>query len=286
MLFFNNPKSFDTGVYTIYNYRLTNKTAIRHSIHGIMTISRITEPPPGICKTDEHAHRMAFFQRSLDYFMKMLEHEPENPPAWGHAGLLLYELGRTDESIEYFNRIIIHDPNNGVAHDAVGFIEMERGRYAEAVRHFETALSQNLERIDIAFDLALCLMNTHQPEKSLRLIESIPEEDRDIRVWFLLGKAHIASGRDPLPPYRRGLSAYQTPDGPVREAVYAAKCQMRGNIYYALGDKNRAIDALLEAGMRAARTDPNRMILSGDSLEYLVRNNFIDRTRALASAEI
>ena len=228
---------------------------------------------------------MAFFQRSLDYFMKMLKHEPENPPAWGHAGLLLYELGRLDESIDYFNKIISREPNNPVAHDAVGFIEMERGRHAEAARHFETALSHNPQRIDIAFDLALCLMNTHRTEESLRCIESIPEEDRDVRAWFLLGKVEHASDRDPLPSYRRGLSAYQAPEGPVREAVYAAKCQMRGIMHQALGDTNRGGEAFLEAGMRAARTDPNRMILSGDSLEYLVRSDFIDRTRSLARAE-
>lgn len=250
-----------------------------------MTISRITEPPPGVSATDEHARRMAFFRRSLDYFMKMLEHEPENPPAWGHAGLLLYELERTDESIAYFNKILTRDPDNPVAHDAVGFIEMERGRHAEAARHFEAALSKNRERIDIAFDLALCLMNTHRPEESLHLIESIPEEDRDIRAWFLLGKVESGLGRDPLPPYRRGLSIYQSPEGPVRESVYAAKCQMRGIMYRALGETHRGNEAFWEAGMRAARTDPNRMILSGDSLEYLVRSDFIDRTRSLAAAE-
>jgi tetratricopeptide (TPR) repeat protein len=251
-----------------------------------MTTSRITEPPHGICRTDEHTHRTAFFQRSLDYFMKMLEHEPENPPAWGHAGLLLYELGRTDESIAYFNKIIARDPDNAVAHDAVGFIEMERGRCAEAARHFEAALSRKPDRIDIAFDLALCLMNTHRVDESLGLIESIPEGDRDVRAWFLLGKAEGAKGRDPLPPYRRGLSVYQAPDGPVREAVYAAKCQMRGIMHQALGEWNLAVDAFLEAGMRAARTDPNRMILSGDTLEYLARKDFIDRARGLADAGI
>ncbi|MBN1881414.1 MAG: tetratricopeptide repeat protein [Deltaproteobacteria bacterium] len=248
-----------------------------------MTISKITEPPHSFCTTDEYAHRMAFFQRSLDYFMKMLEHEPDNPPAWGHAGLLLYELGRTNESIEYFNRIIARDPDNAIAHDAVGFIEMERGRFAEASRHFEASLSGNPGRIDIVFDLALCLMNTHRLEESLRHIESIPEGNRDVRAWFLLGKAENARGLNPLPLYRRGLSVYQAPDGPVREAVYAAKCQMRGIMYHALGDRHQAINAFLEAGTRAARTDQNRMILSGDTLEYLVRNDFIDRTRALAS---
>jgi len=231
---------------------------------------------------DEHAHRTAFFQRSLDYFMKMLEHAPENPPAWGHAGLLLYELGRLDESIAYFNKIIDTDPDNPVAHDAVGFIEMERGRFSDAARHFETALSRKPERIDIASDLALCLMHTNKPEDAEHWVDSIPESERDIRAWFLLGKARTATGGDPAPLYRRGLSVYQAPDGPVREAVYAAKCQIRGIIHDFLGDDVPAREAFLEAGMRAARTDPNRMILSGDTLEYLVRSDFIDRTRTLA----
>jgi len=251
-----------------------------------MAASPTIEPPPGAYRTDEHPGRTAFFQRSLDYFLKMMEQEPENPPAWGHAGLLLYELGRIDESIEYFNKILERDPDNAVAHDAVGFIEMERSRFIDATRHFEAALSTKPERTDIVFDLALCLMHTDRVEESRRLIESIPEKERDIRAWFLLGNARAAAGTNPGDQYRRGLAVYQPPDGPVREAIYAAKCQMRGIMCAAFGEHPEAHEAFLEAGMRAARTDPNRMILSGDCLRYLARNEFIERTRMLAGDEI
>ena len=53
-------------MYPIYNHRLTKN---RHCIHGGIPISRITEPPPVISTTDEHARRMAVHEIILSLGM-------------------------------------------------------------------------------------------------------------------------------------------------------------------------------------------------------------------------
>ena len=108
----------------------------------------------------EVAERKEFYRRSLDLFLMMIKKEPVNVPAWGHCGLLLYELGRFDESLAYFRTIIDHEPDNAVAWDARGFILMERADFPSAAEAFGKVLELSPKRTDVAADMALCLFHT------------------------------------------------------------------------------------------------------------------------------
>jgi tetratricopeptide (TPR) repeat protein len=228
---------------------------------------------------DEFEERKAFYRRSLDLFLLMIEAQPENPPAWGHIGLLLYELGRFDESLDYFARINDVEPKNAVALDARGFIEMERGNFAAAVPHFEAVVELSPKRSDVASDLALCLYHVKRYNDLKLLLEKSVGKTMGVREYFLLGKTADAQGEESSGFYKKALDLYRPPDGPVREAQYASFNAMRGvalsNIGGGANDGDKRTSAFMEAARRAGLTDPDRMILSAFDLTFKARGEFI-----------
>ncbi len=235
---------------------------------------------------DEYEERKKFYKNSLDLFLLMIKQEPKNPPAWGHIGLLLYELGRFDESLEYFAKINDTEPDNAVALDARGFVEMERGDFAAAASHFKKVIQLSPKRSDVASDLALCLYHLKRFDDLKAILEKSVGKKMGVKEHYLLGKTADAEGEESADHYRRSLELYQPPSGPVREAQYATLNAMRGVAYSLLKDKPPqeskipigAIDtmgAFLEATRRASFTDPDRMILSAFDLTFKTRGDFI-----------
>jgi tetratricopeptide (TPR) repeat protein len=230
---------------------------------------------------DEHEERKKFYKNSLDLFLLMIKQEPKNPPAWGHIGLLLYELGRFDESLEYFAKINDIEPDNAVALDARGFVEMERGDFAAAASHFEKVIQLSPKRHDVAADLALCLYHLKRFDDLKAILEKSVGKKMGVKEHYLLGKTADAEGEESADHYRRSLELYQSPSGPVREAQYATLNAMRGVAYSLLNDEpphqdtKLLMDPLVEATRRANLTDPDRMILSAFDLTFKTRGDFI-----------
>jgi hypothetical protein len=230
---------------------------------------------------DEVARRKEFYRRSLELFLIMIEKEPVNVPAWGHCGLLLYELGRFDESLDYFRMIIDHEPENGVAWDASGFIRMERGDFAGAADAFGRVLTLFPKRADVAADLALCLFHAGRHAEAAEVLTGRVGKLMGTREHYLMGVIEREAGRDPDPHFERALETYRRPEGPVREGIFATQAAMRGVIYTRMGKSGEARDVLIEAGDRASLTDPDRMILSAVDLTFKVRGAFIREVRGL-----
>ena len=226
---------------------------------------------------DEFFERKEFYRRSLDLFLLMIEAEPENPPAWGHIGLLLYELGRLDESLEYFAKINDLEPNNAVALDARGFIEMERGNFESAVPHFERVVELSPKRHDVASDLALCLYHVGRYDDLKLLLEKSVGKIMGVREFFLLGKTADALCEESSAHYKKCIDLYTPPVGPVREAQYACVNAMRGVAHSIINDAENGDvkKAFMEAARRASLTDPDRMILSAFDLTFKARGEFI-----------
>lgn len=229
---------------------------------------------------DEFAERKEFYRRSLDLFLLMIEAQPENPPAWGHIGLLLYELGRLDESLGYFAKINEVQPDNAVAMDARGFIEMERGGFESAVPHFERVLELSPKRHDVASDLALCLYHVGRYDHLRSLLEKSVGKMMGVKEYFLLAKTDDALGGESSAHYKKCIDLYTPPAGPVREAQYASLNAMKGVALSIINDagkdENGEVNkAFMEAARRASLTDPDRMILSAFDLRFKARGEFI-----------
>ncbi|MBN1572450.1 MAG: tetratricopeptide repeat protein [Deltaproteobacteria bacterium] len=228
---------------------------------------------------DEFMERKEFYKRSLDLFLLMIEAQPVNPPAWGHIGLLLYELGRFDKSLGYFAMINEVEPNNAVALDARGFIEMERGNFKSAVSHFERVVEISPKRHDVASDLALCLYHVGRYDDLRSLLDASVGKMMGVKEYFLLGKSADALGEESSAHYKKCIDLYTAPAGPVREAQYACLNAMRGAALSMTGDgKDKSGEvkkAFMEAARRAGLTDPDRMILSAFDLTFKARGKFI-----------
>jgi tetratricopeptide (TPR) repeat protein len=213
----------------------------------------------------------------------MIEREPVNVPAWGHCGLMLYELGRFDECLAYFQKIVDYEPLNAVAWDAIGFVKMERGDFAGAVTALSQALDLSPKRSDVAADLALCLFNVGQHTSAGEALERRVGKKMGTREHYLMGRIGEATGNDPSAHYELALKAYRPPEGPVREGVYATLNAIRGVILSQFGKGREAREALTEAGDRASLTDPDRMILSAVDLIFRIRGQFIREVKGLTS---
>ena len=230
---------------------------------------------------DEHEERKKFYKHSLDLFLLMIKQEPKNPPAWGHIGLLLYELGRFDESLEYFAKINDIEPDNAVALDARGFVEMERGNFAAAAAHFERVIQLSPKRHDVASDLALCLYHLERFDDLKAILGESVGKKMGLKEYYLLGKTADAQGEESADHYKKSLELYQPPSGPVREAQYATLNAMRGVVYSLLNDEpphqdtKLLLEHFMEAARRANHTDPDRMILSAFDLTFKTRGDFI-----------
>jgi tetratricopeptide (TPR) repeat protein len=250
----------------------------------------MAEPTPNIpslreiVDTDEAALRKEFYRRSLDYFLLMIKKEPANVPAWGHCGLLLYELGEFDEAVAYFKKIIETERDNAVAWDAVGFVGMERGDFAGATAAFERVIELSPKRADVAADLALCLFNTGEYAAAREVLTGRVGKLMGTKEHYLMGRIAENEGLDPSAHFGRALDSYRPPEGPVREGVFATLNAIRGVILSRLGKNDEAREALVEAGGRASLTDPDRMILSAVDLTFKVRGAFIEEIKGLAAA--
>jgi tetratricopeptide (TPR) repeat protein len=230
---------------------------------------------------DEVAERKEFYQRSLDLFLVMIANDPVNVPAWGHCGLLLYELGRFDESLAYFRKIIDHEPGNIVAWDAQGFIMMERADFAGAAGAFEKVLELSPKRTDVATDMALCLFHTGSYDRAGKALTDSVGKMMGTKEHFLMGRIAEKTAGNPAPHFERALDAYRIPGGPVRQGVFATLAAMRGVIFTRTDRIDQAREALIEAGERASLTDPDRMILSAVDLVFRVRGTFIREIKGL-----
>lgn len=230
---------------------------------------------------DEVAQRKEFYRRSLDLFLLMVAKEPINVPAWGHCGLLLYELGKFDESLAYFRKIIDHEPTNTVAWDAQGFILMERADFRGAVEAFGKVLELSPKRADVAADMALCLFHTGKFAAAREILAEKAGKVMGTKEHYLMGRIAGETAGDPAPHFERALEAYRVPEGPVRQGVFATQAAMRGMILTRIGKADQAREALIEAGERASLTDPDRMILSAAELTFKVRAAFIVEVKGL-----
>ncbi len=243
----------------------------------------MTPNPRENSEATEAAGRKEFYTRSLHYFLLMMEKEPVNVPAWGHCGLMLYELGRFDEGLSYFQKIVDYEPHNAVAWDAIGFIKMERGDFAGAVAAFLQVLELSPKRSDVAADLALCLFNIGDYAAAREALERRVGEKMGTREHYLMWRIGEATGNDPVAHLERALTTYRPPEGPVREGIYATLNAIRGVIFSRFGKAREARESLIEAGNRAALTDPDRMILSAVDLIFKIRGEFIREVKELSS---
>jgi superkiller protein 3 len=75
----------------------------------------------------------------------------EIDPAYGYAhynlGILLADMGRTDEAMVHYQKALELNPNHAEAHNNLGALLAKTGRTDEAIAHYRKALEINPEAI-------------------------------------------------------------------------------------------------------------------------------------------
>lgn len=87
------------------------------------------------------------YQRALDITNKTLEADhPENSKLWAEKGLLLHNVGNSEEAVKAFANATRIDPRDEISWKMMGvLLASELHRYDEAAQAFDGALQANPE---------------------------------------------------------------------------------------------------------------------------------------------
>lgn len=83
------------------------------------------------------------YDRSAEFFRKVVEAVPTNVDAHRNLGLSLHMLGRSAEGIRELEETIRKYPNSAESYNTLGLIFADRGQKQEAAANFQKALSIN-----------------------------------------------------------------------------------------------------------------------------------------------
>lgn len=145
--------------------------------------------------------------RALAEFARALELNPRYIEANIHRGILLSELGRTDEAEEAFQAASVHGatPVAGYSrpvaarlanlHAEVGEAYAEAGALGEAIEAFQRAVTLGPAFHDLRYRLARLLLEAGRPLEAREELEAILAAHPDfVDAQASLGLAHYLSG--------------------------------------------------------------------------------------------
>ncbi|MBA3445046.1 MAG: tetratricopeptide repeat protein [Gemmatimonadales bacterium] len=145
--------------------------------------------------------------RALDELDRALELNPRYVEALIHQGLVLNELGRTDEAQEAFGRAANHmaKPAAGLPapaaaqlanrHAELGETYAAAGAMSRAIQQYETALELGPEFHDLRYRMARLLMEAGRPLEAREALEQVVRARPNfVDAEAALGLAHYLSG--------------------------------------------------------------------------------------------
>jgi tetratricopeptide (TPR) repeat protein len=85
-------------------------------------------------------HEASYLYSALLQYNKAVEIDPEGSRTWVNRGVVLKDLGRTEEAEESFRRAIEVNTEDALAHINLGDILLTQKKYPEALDEYRTAL--------------------------------------------------------------------------------------------------------------------------------------------------
>src|SRR5262245_17700309 len=200
---------------------------------------------------DAHAAMALVHVRDLDWpaaqkaFQRALELNPSLTHVYtSYSYSTLRPLGKHHEALRFLRVALENDPLSLDVQREIGAVQLDAGQYEEAINTLERvrAVEPDFPYVDI--HLAAALVLAGRPAEALPVFERIDRRSRRPRRAPQWALAYVALGRRAEAEALAAEHADGLPSGQV--AIYAA-----------LGDKDRAFDAL----QRMAATQPLRMPL-------------------------
>lgn len=164
-------------------------------------------------------------ERALELAQKWVAAAPSDADAHSQYGYVLEMTNRVEEAEKSYRKALDLKPGNTQIMDALAGTLAGSGKRDEAIKLYRSVVEANPHEVDARLSLAELLMDAGQPQKArellaesekwvrgpalsylrmgllylevgdpegaLRVIESIPELERDERAWFFLGAARL-----------------------------------------------------------------------------------------------
>ncbi|MGA2508399.1 MAG: tetratricopeptide repeat protein, partial [Chitinispirillaceae bacterium] len=115
----------------------------------------------------------------------------KNPDSWmayNNLGLLLEDMGRTDEAMAHFRKVLEINPNYAIAHYNLGLLLENTGRTDEAMAHYQKALEIKPNYAKAHNNLGLLLADMGRTDEALAQVLKALEIKPDF------GDAHYNAG--------------------------------------------------------------------------------------------
>ncbi|MFW5730104.1 MAG: tetratricopeptide repeat protein [Desulfonatronovibrionaceae bacterium] len=107
-------------------------------------MTEVERNPDNVQALTELAHifmLMEAWERSLNFWERVLALEPEDPMALNQAGFCLFQLERHEEAVTYFEKLLDIDPENYHSHFNLGIIfKYYLNDQDRAEKHFQAVL--------------------------------------------------------------------------------------------------------------------------------------------------
>lgn len=151
------------------------------------------------------------------YLQRALELAPGDSSLIGSAGMLLQNMGRSEEGLRPIEYKVSLDPLSPPWHYTLGLAYLSVGRQDDAVRSFETTIELSPDFSLAYYNLGVALMLAGRPGEAIAALQQEARED-----WRLAGlaMAHFADGNT---------------DNASDEALAALLSKYSGNMTYNIG---------------------------------------------------
>ncbi|MBM3306819.1 MAG: tetratricopeptide repeat protein [Candidatus Eisenbacteria bacterium] len=224
--------------------------------------ARRSAPEAGSPATAAMSEGLSLMQRgdiagSAAAFRRAIEADPEYAPAYLAAGGAYVRLGRATEAARSFRRALALDPGNTRARIGIAQAHMLHARADSAIAVLDRAIELDPRSAEAAYTLACVYLETRDLEKERRALERTVAAD----------PAHSLA-QDRLGDIRMGERRYA-------EAVEAYKAAILGQMpvqhahsklaraYHALGELDRAVDAMRKEILASPRMASPHAVLAG-----------------------
>lgn len=179
------------------------------------------------------------YEKALEYYMELLEREPENSEVTLNVIQCLLILKREEEAKDYAKKWIAFDELNDEAHRILGQIEIATGNSKVGLQELKEAVDINSDSLLNVTSYVEALNDEEEYEESIAFLESL-ETKEDAVILYLFAKTYEA-----MEEYNEAFTYYQKAYEAGESSVEFLEDYIRFMIEE--GRKDLAVPALQEA---------------------------------------
>ncbi|WP_053956080.1 tetratricopeptide repeat protein [Inediibacterium massiliense] len=164
------------------------------------------------------------YNRSLEYFLNLLNRYPEHIDVYIWVMDNYSALGKYDKALEYSNKALKIDDQSDVLYNEIGNIYIDQTKYMESIQYFDQAMKKNKNNQDAYINklyalytgkrYSKCISFGRRAESKFRYVYNIP--------WFI-GESYLELGqyKEAIEEYKKSLKLKPKNDEVLSKIAYA-----------------------------------------------------------------